>query len=109
MRLRANTSLSAFSLIVGIILGALAVIFAFQNVAVVTVTFLTWQITASLAIIILGTVLCGIVLTLLFLLPSVIRDEMYMASVKKQKRETEEELARVRNNSTSSTTTIVTP
>jgi uncharacterized integral membrane protein len=87
-----------FSLIIGILLGALAVIFAFQNVAVVTVTFLTWQITASLAIIILGTVLCGIVLTLLFLLPSVIRDEMYVAALKKQKRETEDELARVRNN-----------
>src|SRR5580698_5837543 len=96
------------SLIVGIILGALAVIFAFQNVAVVTVTFLSWQITASLAVIILGTVLCGIVLTLLFLLPSVIRDEMYVASIKKQKRETEDELARVRNNTSTTTSSTVT-
>jgi uncharacterized integral membrane protein len=96
------------SLIVGIILGAIAVIFAFQNVAVVTVTFLTWQITASLAIIILGTLLCGIVLTLLFLLPSVIRDEMYVAALKKQKRETEDELSRVRNNGVSTTTSSTT-
>jgi uncharacterized integral membrane protein len=98
------------SLIVGIILGAIAVIFAFQNVAIVTVSFLAWQITASLAIIILGTVLCGIVLTLLFLLPSVIRDEMYVSALKKQKRETEDELARVRNNTstTTSSTTVST-
>jgi uncharacterized integral membrane protein len=96
------------SLIVGIILGAIAVIFAFQNVAIVTVSFLAWQITASLAIIILGTVLCGIVLTLLFLLPSVIRDEMYVSALKKQKRETEDELARVRNGNTSTTTSSTT-
>jgi uncharacterized integral membrane protein len=96
------------SLIVGIILGAIAVIFAFQNVAIVTVSFLAWQITASLAIIILGTVLCGIVLTLLFLLPSVIRDEMYVSALKKQKRETEDELARVRNNTSTTTSSTVT-
>ena len=98
------------SLIVGIILGAIAVIFAFQNVAIVTVSFLAWQITASLAIIILGTVLCGIVLTLLFLLPSVIRDEMYVSALKKQKRETEDELARARGNTstTTSSTTVST-
>jgi len=84
------------SLIVGIILGAIAVVFAFQNVAVVTVSFFSWQLSASLAIIILGSVLCGIVLTLLVLLPSVIRDELYVAALKRQKRETEEQLARER-------------
>lgn len=85
------------SLIIGIILGAVAVVFAFQNVAVVTVSFFAWSVSASLAIIILGSILCGIVLTLLVLLPSVIRDEIYVASIKRQKRETENELARVRN------------
>jgi len=93
------------SLIVGIILGALAVIFAFQNIAIVTVTFLTWQVTASLSIIILGTVLCGIVLTLLVLLPSVIRDEIYMANIKKQKRDAEDQLAKIRTSSGSTTVT----
>src|SRR5579872_6322139 len=96
------------SLIVGIILGAIAVVFAFQNVAIVTVSFFTWQVSASLAIVILGSILCGIVLTLLVLLPSVIRDEFYVASIKRQKRETEDELARVRNSQTApnSSTTV---
>lgn len=85
------------SLIVGIILGAIAVVFALQNIALVTVSFFTWQITAPLSVIILATVLCGIVLTLLVLLPSVIRDEIYVAAVKKQKREAEEELAKVKS------------
>ncbi|HTR18946.1 MAG TPA: LapA family protein [Candidatus Paceibacterota bacterium] len=102
-----------FSFIIGIILGAIAVIFAFQNVAVVTVSFFTWQLTGSLAIVILGTLLCGIVLTLLFLLPSVIRDEFYLATIKRQKREAEDELARIKNSpapaSVSSTTAVVTP
>lgn len=84
------------SLIVGIILGAVAVVFAFQNVAVVTVSFFTWQVSASLAIVILGSILCGIVLTLLVLLPSVIRDEIYVAGLKRQKREVEDQLARTK-------------
>jgi uncharacterized integral membrane protein len=91
------------SFLVGIILGAMAVVFAFQNVAVVTVSFFSWQITASLAIIILAAILCGIVVTLLFLLPSVIRDELYVASIKRQKRETENELARVKSNQNTQT------
>ncbi|MDR3571155.1 MAG: LapA family protein [Candidatus Pacebacteria bacterium] len=84
------------SLIVGIILGAIAVVFAFQNVAVVTVSFFTWQISASLAIVILGSILCGIVLTLLVLLPSVIRDEIFVATLKRQKRDLENQLAQTR-------------
>jgi|SRR5665213_3428183 len=99
-----------FSFVIGIVLGAIAVIFAFQNVAVVTVSFFAWQLTGSLAIVILGTLLCGIVLTLLFLLPSVIRDEMYMASIKRQKREAEDELSRYKTPAPEpSTTTVITP
>jgi uncharacterized integral membrane protein len=100
-----------FSFIIGIVLGAIAVVFAFQNVAVVTVSFFVWQLTGSLAIVILGTLLCGIVLTLLFLLPSVIRDELYLASVKRQKRDAEDELARYKNAPApaTSTTTVITP
>lgn len=96
------------SLVVGIILGAIAVVFAFQNVAVVTLSFFAWQLSASLAILILGSILCGIVLTLLVLLPSVIRDEFYVASLKRQKREVDEELARVKNSQTVATTQTTT-
>src|SRR5579871_4479430 len=97
------------SLIVGIILGAVMVVFALQNVALITVTFFTWQLTAPLSVLILGTILCGIAMTLLVLLPSVIRDEMYISSVKKQKRETENELARVRSSQSTTTVTQTTP
>jgi putative membrane protein len=84
------------SLMLGIILGAISVIFALQNVTIVTVSFIDWQVTAPLALILLGTLLCGIVMTLLVLIPSLIRDEAYVRALKRQKRETEEELAKAR-------------
>ena len=84
------------SLLVGIVLGGLTVIFALQNVALVTVNLWMWQFSAPLAIVLLGTVLSGIVVTLLILLPNLIRDEIYLKTLKRQKREVEDELANLR-------------
>lgn len=82
------------SLIAGIVLGALSVMFVLQNVAVVTVAFLSWQITGSLALVLLATLISGIVITLLVLLPSLIRDDMHLSVLKIQKKELENELAK---------------
>lgn len=84
------------SLVCGAILGAILVIFVLQNVAVVTVSFLTWQLTGSLAVVLLASIIGGIVITLLVLLPGLIRDDFYLAALKKQKKESEDELARLR-------------
>lgn len=84
------------SLLLGIILGAVSVIFALENVTTVTVTLINWQVSAPLALILLGSMLCGIIVTLLVLLPSVIRDELYLSTLKRQKKETEDELTRYR-------------
>jgi uncharacterized integral membrane protein len=100
------------SLILGVILGAVAVIFVLQNVAVVTVSFITWHITGSLALVLLATIITGIVMTLLILLPGLIRDDFYLSSLKKQKKEVDDELARTKqalmdaNARTSGTQTI---
>ena len=85
-----------FSLVVGILLGALSVIFALQNVAMVTITFMAWNVTAPLALVLLGSMLSGVIITLLVSLPSLIRDDMYVSVLRKQKKELEEELARYR-------------
>lgn len=82
--------------IAGIILGGLSVIFAFQNVTVVTVTFLLWEVTAPLAFVLLATMLCSTIIVLLMLLPSLIRDEIYLRALKLQKREVEDEFAQYR-------------
>ncbi|KKW19379.1 MAG: hypothetical protein UY63_C0015G0020 [Parcubacteria group bacterium GW2011_GWA2_51_10] len=87
-----------FSLIAGIILGALSVLFALQNVAVITVGFFAWQITGSLALVLLTTLVTGVVITLLVLLPSLIRDDMYLSVMKLQKKELEDELAKYKSN-----------
>lgn len=82
-----------FFLILGVLLGAVSVIFILQNVTLVTVMFLDWQITGSLALVLLLAIVCGILMTLLVLLPSLIRDEFYLSAVKRHKKEVEDELA----------------
>lgn len=82
-----------FSLILGILLGAVAVVFVLQNISVVTVAFLDWQIQGSLALVLLLAIICGIVMTLLVLLPSLIRGDFYLSTLKKRQKELEDELA----------------
>ena len=82
-----------FFLILGGILGALSVIFILQNVAVVTVTFFTYQLTGSLAVILFATVMTSVVMTLLMLLPTLIGDHFRFSALKKQKNVLEDELA----------------
>ena len=94
-------------IILGAILGAISVIFVLQNVAVVTVSFFTWHITGSLALVLFATLLSGIVIALLVLLPSVIRDDLQLSAAKREKKALEDELARIRANSTVTTSTTV--
>jgi uncharacterized integral membrane protein len=84
------------SLILGVILGAALVAFVLQNVAIVTVTFISWQVTGSLALVLLASIISGVVVTLLILLPSLIKNDFYLAALKKQKKEVEDELARTK-------------
>ena len=58
-----------FAIILGVILGALTVVFALQNVAEVTVTLFSWHFTGSLATLLLATLALGIVISLLMVLP----------------------------------------
>lgn len=55
--------------ILGLVLGGLAVVFALQNVEVITVTFFGGHLTGSLALILMLAMLVGILITLLILLP----------------------------------------
>ena len=84
------------SLLVGIVLGGLTVIFALQNVGMVTVNLWIWQFSAPLALVLLATLVSGIIVALLVLLPGLIRDELYVKALKRDKREVEDELAKHR-------------
>lgn len=60
--------------ILGLILGGTAVVFALQNIDMITVTFLGWQLTGSLSLVLLLTMLVGILTTLFILLPKSMSD-----------------------------------
>lgn len=84
------------SLILGLILGAVAVIFALQNITVITVAFLAWQIHGSLALILILAVLAGIIISLLISIPEVIRSSFTISSLRKQNKKLAEDLEEVK-------------
>ena len=52
--------------IIGILIGALAVVFAVQNADTVSYSFLAWTLTAPRAIVLLGVLLAGALIGWLF-------------------------------------------
>ena len=78
--------------ILGLLLGGVAVIFALQNVTLITVTFFQWQITGSLAIILMAAIFAGVVVTLLLLLPGSISNYFQYRRLVKKVERLEEEL-----------------
>src|SRR3954464_2066952 len=81
-----------FALILGIVLGAVSVMFALQNVAVITVTFFSWHLQGSLALILLLTLGMGVLISLLVLLPETIMNYFRYKSLKKANSKLEEDL-----------------
>lgn len=81
-----------FPLIIGILLGAVSVIFALQNVMVVTLRFFSWQFEGSLALILLLALVVGVVISLLIVLPESIGNYFRYGSLKKTNEKLEEEL-----------------
>lgn len=71
-------------LILGLILGALSVVFALQNVMPITVTFFVWQVEGSLALILLLALLTGVIICGLMSIPEVIRNHMRFKTLKKE-------------------------
>ena len=78
--------------ILGLLLGGVAVIFALENVVVITVTFFQWQITGPLSVILISAILSGILITLLLLLPESISNYLKNRSLAKEIERLEEEL-----------------
>lgn len=78
--------------ILGLVLGGVAVIFALQNVTLITVTFFQWQITGSLALILMAATISGVLATLLLLLPESILNYFRNRKLVKEVEKLEEEL-----------------
>ncbi len=78
--------------IIGLLLGALAVVFALQNVAIITVTFFSWELTASLSVVVALSIISGILIALLLFLPESINNYFRYRKLKKENHRLEEEL-----------------
>ena len=79
-------------LILGLLLGAISVIFVLQNITDATVTFLVWQIHGSLALILLLALLSGVCISLLMYIPESIRSHFTVSALKKKNKKLEEDL-----------------
>lgn len=79
-------------LILGILLGVISVVFVLQNITPVTVTFFAMQMQGSLALMLFLAMLSGVLMTLLFLLPTFIRDSFHLSRISKRARALEDEL-----------------
>ena len=79
-------------LIFALVISVIAVIFALQNTMVVTISFLAWEITGSLSLVLLVTLAIGAVIGLLVLAPSAIKNSIAASSHRKRIGSLEKEL-----------------
>lgn len=79
--------------IIGLILGAFAIIFAAQNVTAITVVFLAWRFEGSLALILAMAVASGVLICALLSWPDVIRKRFQIAKLREEKQGLKDELA----------------
>lgn len=86
-----------FFLLLGAVLGAAFIIFVLQNVTPITVTFFTYHLSGSLSIILLLSLVSGMLITVLILLPGLIRDEFRVRKLKKENNDLANELEVTKN------------
>jgi len=83
-----------FTLIIALAFAVVAVIFALGNPDPVTVSFLSFQITESLALILLGAVALGILIGILLMTPSAVKRNLALAGEKRKLKGSEKELGK---------------
>jgi uncharacterized integral membrane protein len=71
-------------IIIALVIAVIAVIFALQNMAAVTVSLFFWQIDGSLALVLLVTLAAGVLISLLASLPGLIKGKWIISSLRKK-------------------------
>ena len=84
-------------LIIGLILGAVTIIFAAQNTAPITVSFLTWQFHGPLALVIALAVISGILICAFLSWPDTIRKRFIISKLRNKNEELKEEIVNKEN------------
>ncbi len=78
--------------IIGILLGAAALMFILQNFMVISVNFLVWHFDGSLAFVILLSVVAGVLIGALLSLPELMRRGSHSSRLEKYNRQLATEL-----------------
>lgn len=81
-----------FSLILGFVLGAAALLFALQNTEVVALTFMGWQFESSLALLVLASLAAGMLISILASLPSAVAAKFREMRLRSENRKLAEEV-----------------
>ncbi len=76
--------MGTFLLIIALLIAIVAVIFALQNTAMITVAFFAWQFEQSLALVLIITVILGVLIGVLTILPGSIRSRWRVSNQKKK-------------------------
>ena len=79
-------------LIVALAIAIIAVIFALQNTMTITIAFFVWKVTGSLSLVLLITLAIGVVIGLLVLAPSAIKNSLAVSGHRKRIGSLEKEL-----------------
>ncbi len=78
--------------ILGLVIGAVAIIFALQNIVPVSVVFLAWHFDGSLALILMLAVLAGAAVSALLTIPETIMNYFKFKTLQKHSEELEKKL-----------------
>ena len=79
-------------LIFALVIAAVAIIFALQNTMTVTISFLAWEVTGSLSLVLLITLAIGALFGLLVLAPSEVKKSIAASNSRKRIGALEKEL-----------------
>jgi putative membrane protein len=80
-------------LLIALLIALIAVIFALQNTQVVSINFLAWTFQSSIALEMIITLIAGVLVGILAMLPGSIRSQLQISSKKKEKASLEASLS----------------
>ena len=82
-------------LLIALLIALVAVIFSLQNTQVVSINFLAWTFQSSIALEMIVTLIAGVLVGILAMLPASIRSQIQISSKKREKAGLETSLTQV--------------
>lgn len=90
--------MSTLYLVLALLIAIIAVIFALQNTAAVTITFFAWEVGGSLSLVVLVTLVIGVLVGWLFVAPSLVKNSFQGSGQRKRIGELEKEVEKFKAN-----------